>query len=72
MKVTNRLGANVKKYRERKKWSQERLGEVSGLHRTYISGIERGARNPTIEVVERLARSLGVSASDLLTEATRQ
>ena len=72
MKITHRLGANVKKYRGRKKWSQEHLGEVSGLHRTYISGIERGTRNPTIEVVETLARSLGVSAADLLAEATRQ
>jgi transcriptional regulator with XRE-family HTH domain len=46
--------------------SQEAFADHAGIHRTYISDIERGARNPTIEVVERLAKALEVSAGNLL------
>jgi len=66
MDIRRQLGRNVKKLRLEKGWSQEDLAFESGLHRTYISGIERGARNPTIVVVERVAKTLGVPASDLL------
>ncbi len=65
MTLAARLGENVRKAREAKGLSQEAFAEVSGLHRTYLSGIERGSRNPTVQVVERLAKALGVSASDL-------
>jgi len=61
------LGANVRAIREKLGWSQDRLSDESGLHRTYISGIERGIRNPTVEIVGRLADTLGVSAATLLT-----
>jgi len=60
------LGKNVKRYREELGISQERLAELSGLHRTYISGIERGVRNPTITVVAILAKALNISVSSLL------
>ena len=46
--------------------SQERFADEAGIHRTYVSDLERGARNPTINVVERLAKPLGVSAGALL------
>lgn len=46
--------------------SQEELAERSGLHRTYISDIERGARNPTLRTLSRLAVALGMSASQLV------
>ena len=46
--------------------SQEELAFRSGLHRTYISGIERGVRNPTVLVLERPAEALGVPAAALL------
>ncbi|MET0183649.1 MAG: helix-turn-helix transcriptional regulator [Caulobacterales bacterium] len=49
-----------------KGWSQEELADEAGLHRTYVSGVERGVRNPTIEVLERFADALGVTASELL------
>jgi transcriptional regulator with XRE-family HTH domain len=52
--------------REAKGWSQERFAFEANVHRTYVSDIERGARNPTITVVEKLAMPLGVTASDLL------
>lgn len=61
-----RLGRNVRRLRCEKGWSQEVFADEAGIHRTYVSDIERGARNPTIVVLEKLARSLGVSASNLL------
>ena len=45
--------------RQRKGLSQEKLGELAGLHRTFVSMIERGERNVTIATVEKLAEALG-------------
>lgn len=50
----------------REGWSQEDYADRAGIHRTYVSDIERGERNPTITVVEKLAVALGVTASELL------
>ena len=72
MEVRRRLGANVRRLREARGLSQERFSFESGLDRTYVSGIERGIRNPTIVVVERIAMALGVGASTLLEEPTRR
>ncbi|MDP9412791.1 MAG: helix-turn-helix domain-containing protein [Pseudomonadota bacterium] len=66
MDVRKRLGSNVRRLREAKGWSQEVFADEAGIHRTYVSDIERGARNPTISVVEKLARPLGVPAGSLL------
>ncbi|MBU0557144.1 MAG: helix-turn-helix domain-containing protein [Alphaproteobacteria bacterium] len=66
MDVRQRLAKNLRRLRTEKGWSQEDFADRAGLHRTYVSDIERGARNPTITVVEKLAAPLGVSASDLL------
>jgi len=60
------FGANVRRYREKRGWSQEDLAEKSGLHRTYISGVERGVRNPTLIIIDRLAKALGMQPSELL------
>lgn len=46
--------------------SQEELAQRAGLHRTYISDIERGARNPTLKTLSRLAVALEISASRLI------
>ncbi len=64
--VRTRLGRNVRRLREAKGWSQEAYADEAGIHRTYVSDIERGARNPTITIVEKLAVPLGVSAGSLL------
>ena len=66
MNVRERLGKNMRRLREAKGWSQEAYADEAGIHRTYVSDIERAARNPTITVVEKLAVPLGVSVSDLL------
>lgn len=52
--------------REDRGWSQEELADEAGIHRTYVSGLERAVRNPTITVVERFAKALRTSASELL------
>ncbi len=66
MDIRKRLGLNVQRIRRQRSWSQEELAFQSGLHRTYISGIERGVRNPTVLVLGRLAEALGVPAAELL------
>jgi transcriptional regulator with XRE-family HTH domain len=64
--ICKRLGQNVRRLREEKGWSQEAYADEAGIHRTYISDIERGARNPTVKIVEKLAKPLGVSAGTLI------
>lgn len=66
MDVRNRLAVNLKRLRNDRGWSQEALADAAGLDRTYISGIERVVRNPTIIVVERVAAALGCKLGDLL------
>jgi len=64
--IAQRLGRNLRELRQQKGWSQEQLAFESGLHRTYVSDLERGSRNPTISVVDKLAKALGASLGDLL------
>jgi transcriptional regulator with XRE-family HTH domain len=64
--IRKQVGINVARVRHERGWSQEQLGFESGLHRTYISGIERGARNPTVLVLKELADALRVEPADLL------
>ena len=66
MEIRARLARNVRALREAQGWSQEDYADRAGIHRTYVSDIERAKRNPTITVVEKLAVPLKVSASDLL------
>lgn len=69
MCVTEKFGRRLKYYRTRRKLSQENLAEISGLHRTYISGLERGIRNPTIKIVVQLARALEIDPGALLSDS---
>lgn len=66
MDIRKIVGANVKRLREEVSLSQEAFADQCGLHRTYISGVERGVRNPTIEVLAKIAKALKVSPSVLL------
>jgi transcriptional regulator with XRE-family HTH domain len=66
MDARKTFGANIRKLRTQKGWSQDKLAEASGLHRTYISGIERCARNPTLQTIVALAAAFGVDPSVLL------
>ena len=63
------FGRAVREARERRGWSQEELGFEADLDRTYVSGIERGVRNPTLKIVLVLARALGTRPGMLVTRA---
>ncbi|MAB14723.1 transcriptional regulator with XRE-family HTH domain [Parvibaculum indicum] len=71
MDIRRQLGLNVRRIRAEKGWSQEDLAFESGLHRTYISGIERGIRNPTIVILAKLAETLDVEPGELLERVGR-
>lgn len=66
------LADNIRALRATKCFSQEKLAEHSGLHRTYIGSVERGERNISLENIERLAESLGVTPPQLLTAGVGQ
>jgi len=66
MDVRRRVGLNLKRFREERGFSQESFADHCGLHRTYISGIERGVRNPTVLIIEKIAKALKVPTGDLL------
>jgi len=65
-KLGQKLGKRIRSIRQCKGWSLEKLAERAGMHVTYLSSIERGHRNPTLNVLASLARGLAVSLSDLL------
>ncbi len=66
MDIKHRLARNLRRLRQEKGLSQEGFAFEAEIHRTYISDLERGARNPTITVVEKLAKTLKVKVGVLL------
>jgi transcriptional regulator with XRE-family HTH domain len=66
------IGANVRSLRVAKKLSQERLAELSDLHRTFVGGVERGERNVTVLTLAFIARALDVLPTDLLRGVGRE
>ena len=60
------VGRNIERIRRQKNITQEQLAERSGFSQQYISGLERGHRNPTIVTLYELAQALGVSHVDLV------
>lgn len=63
------FGLAVRDLRRARGWSQEHLAELAGLDRTYVSGLERGKRNPALSTQERLARALGSDLASILRTA---
>lgn len=66
MNIREILAANLKRYRRECGVSQEELAHLAEIDRTYISSLERCQYAASIEVVDRLAKALGVEATDLL------
>ncbi|RWH17608.1 helix-turn-helix transcriptional regulator [Mesorhizobium sp.] len=66
--IRKRLGRNLRRLRKAKGLSQEAFADDVGIHRTYVSDLERGRRNPTITIVEKLAVFLAVRPGELLDE----
>jgi len=60
-----KLGKRVRELRIDAGLTQEKLGFMTGLDRTYISGIERGVRNPSLRNIEKIAKALKVRVSSL-------
>lgn len=68
MDIVRVFGSNVRHYRELKGISQEKLAEMSGLHRTYISDIERFQRSISLSNVQKIADALEVETHKLFIE----
>lgn len=64
--LTKKLGEQLRRIRIQKGMSQGDVAKKLGVHRSYISGIERGIRNPTVKNLERLADALSVDPRNLL------
>ena len=65
MDILKVFGSNVRKYRIENKLSQEKLAELSGLHRTYISDVERFQRSISLENIQKIADSLKIETYEL-------
>ena len=66
MDVLKHFGQRVRELRLQRGLSQEKLAEISGLHRTYISSLELGKRNVSLVNIHALAKALQVTADELL------
>ncbi|MFT3852128.1 MAG: helix-turn-helix transcriptional regulator [Ilumatobacteraceae bacterium] len=66
--LQRRLGGNLRRLRLQRALSQEHFAELLNVHRTYIGALERGERNPSLRVVERLADELQIEPLTLLQE----
>ncbi len=64
-KAVQKFGKNMKQIREAKGMSQGDIYRATKIERAYISNLEAGKQNPTLETMEKIARALGVSVSDL-------
>lgn len=60
------FGERLRQLRQERDWSQESFAHHVGLDRTYISGLERGRRNPTLDVIVKLAEALQVEPAELM------
>ena len=66
MDVRERVGLNLQRLRRERGLSQEELADLANIHQTYLSGVERGKRNPTITVLQRIAEALGTDIKELV------
>jgi transcriptional regulator with XRE-family HTH domain len=63
MDAKDRVGRNLQRLRREREFTQEELAHRSGIHQTYLSGLEGSKRNPSIGVLERIAKALNVDIS---------
>jgi len=64
--INKKVGLKIRKYREKKGWSQEQLAFEADLHRAYIGHIERGEKNIGLINLEKIAKALSVNLKNLL------
>ena len=65
MKAQEQLGMRIKYLRQKRRWSQEDLALNSNINRNYISDLENGRRNPSLEILERITIALGITLEEL-------
>lgn len=65
MSIQSRVSRNIQRIRREKDLSQEEVAHRADIHQTYLSGVETGKRNPSILVVERIAKALDVDVSEI-------
>lgn len=66
MEIAEAFGVAVREERKKLGISQEKFGELVGVHRTYVGMIERGEKNITLSNIFKVSRALGMTASELL------
>jgi transcriptional regulator with XRE-family HTH domain len=66
------VASAVRHYRKALNMSQEELAEVARLDRTYISGVERGVRNITLDSLEMIITALGISPAEFLAKVSEE
>ena len=64
--ILNIIGSNIKRYRTARGFSQEKLAEFAGLHRTYIGAVERGERNISAKNIAKITEVLGIEPYRLM------
>lgn len=65
-KINKKVGSTIRNTRQKRGWSQEELALETGLHRAYIGQIERGEKNIGLKNLEKIAKALDMSLSELL------
>jgi len=65
-KLDQILGLEIQRRRIEQGWSQEYLAEITGLHRTYISQLERGLKSPSVRVLSHITNALGITMGEFL------
>ena len=68
MDIKQIFGNNIKHYREKKGLTQQQLADLTGLNRVYITDVEGGKRNVTLDIMAKFSAGLGVKLGTLLTE----
>jgi transcriptional regulator with XRE-family HTH domain len=67
--IRSQFGARLREIRLAKELSQEKLADLAGLHRTFVSMVERGERNVTLATVQKFATALGCRMAYLMPDA---
>lgn len=63
--IKHAFGKRIRQLRKKRKWSQEKMAEMSGMHWTYIGQVERGERNLTLQSIEAIAKALRMKIANL-------
>ncbi len=69
--IISKYGQAIRALRQRKDISQEQLADLCGLHRTYISDVELGKRNVSLENIDKIATALDMNVSDIFIEVEK-